>query len=63
MVERVSIVLDIVSSRDYLNVPSDSPSLVPVLESGPAKWVERYVDYTSKYGLGYLLSDGRYDFE
>lgn len=58
MVERVSIVLDIVSSRDYLNVPSDSPSLVPVLESGPAKWVERYVDYTSKYGLGYLLSDG-----
>mmetsp|Transcript_8932 Transcript_8932/g.13217 ORF Transcript_8932/g.13217 Transcript_8932/m.13217 type:complete len:853 (-) Transcript_8932:133-2691(-) len=26
--------------------------------SGPAKWVTRYVDYTSKYGLGFLLSDG-----
>ena len=24
------------------------------------KWVSRYVDYTSKYGLGFLLNDGRY---
>ena len=59
MIERVSIVLDIVSSRDYSNVPADSPSLVAVVHGGPVKWVDRYVDYTSKYGLGYLLSDGR----
>ena len=26
---------------------------------GPAVWVTRYVDYTSKYGLGFLLNDGR----
>jgi len=58
MVDRVSIVLDIVSSRDYSNVAVGSPSLVPVLKGGPVKWVDRYVDYTSKYGLGYLLSDG-----
>ena len=25
---------------------------------GPRQWVTQYVDYTSKYGLGYLLSDG-----
>ena len=25
------------------------------------KWVSRFVDYTSKYGLGFLLNDGRYD--
>lgn len=24
------------------------------------KWVSRFVDYTSKYGLGFLLNDGRY---
>ena len=60
MLERVSIVLDIVSSRDYSNVSPMSQSLLPVSTGGPSKWVERYVDYTSKYGLGYLLSDGRY---
>jgi len=58
MFDRVTIVLDIVSSRDYANVPADSQSLIPVSHGGPSKWVERYVDYTSKYGLGYLLSDG-----
>lgn len=25
---------------------------------GATKWVTRYVDYTSKYGLGFLLNDG-----
>ena len=28
---------------------------------GTDKWVTRYVDYTSKYGLGFLLNDGRYE--
>ena len=26
--------------------------------SGPAVWVSKWVDYSSKYGLGYLLCDG-----
>ena len=59
MLERVSIVLDIVCSRDYSNIPSASQSLVSIPFGGPTKWVERYVDYTSKYGLGYLLNEGR----
>lgn len=58
MLERVSIALDIVSSRDYSNVSPASPSLAPISSGGPSKWVERYVDYTSKYGLGYLLNEG-----
>ena len=32
----------------------------PVYRGGPNKWVTRYVDYTSKYGLGFLMNDGRY---
>lgn len=31
----------------------------PVYRGGPTKWVTRYVDYTSKYGLGFLMNDGR----
>jgi polo-like kinase 1 len=58
MLERVSIVLDIVASRDYSNVSPVSQSLIPISAGGPTKWVERYVDYTSKYGLGYLLNEG-----
>ena len=30
----------------------------PIKVCGPTKWVTRYVDYTSKYGLGFLLNDG-----
>lgn len=25
---------------------------------GPSVWVKKWVDYTSKYGLGYLLTNG-----
>lgn len=25
---------------------------------GPSVWVKKWVDYSSKYGLGYLLSSG-----
>jgi serine/threonine protein kinase len=60
MVDRISTVLDIVSQRSYNNVYPDSPSLAAFAKGGPTKWVARYVDYTSKYGLGYLLNDGRY---
>jgi len=30
----------------------------PVSLSGPETWVKKWVDYSSKYGLGYLLSNG-----
>ncbi len=60
MVDRISIVLDVVSQRSYSKVCPDSPSLTAFSRGGPTKWVARYVDYTSKYGLGYLLNDGRY---
>jgi len=30
----------------------------PIQAPGAEKWVTRYVDYTSKYGLGFLFSDG-----
>ena len=33
---------------------------IPVNSGGAPKWVTRYVDYTSKYGLGFLLNDGRW---
>ena len=39
---------------------STAPSTPPTLESFPPLWVTRWVDYTSKYGLGYVLSDGTY---
>ena len=26
--------------------------------TGPSIWVKKWVDYSSKYGLGYLLSNG-----
>jgi serine/threonine protein kinase len=60
MVDRISTVLDVVSMRSYSSVAFDSPSLTPFTRGGPTTWVARYVDYTSKYGLGYLLNDGRY---
>ncbi len=60
MVDRLTAVLDVVSQRSYSTVASGSPSASPFTRAGPTKWVARYVDYTSKYGLGYLLNDGRY---
>lgn len=26
--------------------------------AGPSVWVKKWVDYSSKYGLGYLLTNG-----
>lgn len=56
MVERLETVLEISDSRRGM-YRAQLPS--PVSSSaGPTKWVTRYVDYTSKYGLGFLLNDG-----
>lgn len=35
----------------------EGPIVDPKMECSPV-WVSRYVDYTSKYGLGFLLNDG-----
>ena len=59
MIDRISTVLDITESRSYSPQSANSLSLTPFTRGGPTRWVTRYVDYTSKYGLGYLLSDGR----
>jgi len=34
------------------------PKMRPAALGGAKFWVTRYVDYTSKYGLGFLLNDG-----
>jgi serine/threonine protein kinase len=60
MIDRIDTVLQITATREYSSVPANSPSMTAFSRGGPTKWVSRYVDYTSKYGLGFLLSDGRY---
>eukprot|EP00548_Thalassiothrix_antarctica_P014469 CAMPEP_0194168334 /NCGR_PEP_ID=MMETSP0154-20130528/3341_1 /TAXON_ID=1049557 /ORGANISM="Thalassiothrix antarctica, Strain L6-D1" /LENGTH=743 /DNA_ID=CAMNT_0038879457 /DNA_START=236 /DNA_END=2467 /DNA_ORIENTATION=- len=56
MLENLTVVLDIAENRknsyDTNNVIND------LTGEGSKIWVTRYVDYTSKYGLGFLLSDG-----
>ena len=56
MVDQLDTVLSIAQSRKgsyLLHSPRSASS-----RGGPARWITRYVDYTSKYGLGFLLSDG-----
>lgn len=60
MIDRIESVLEVTSRRSYSHVHPDSPSLASFSRGGPQRWVSRYVDYTSKYGLGFLLNDGRY---
>ena len=58
VLERLTSALDMAESRKFSYTPSVlSPPLTP--KGGPSIWVKRYVDYTSKYGLGFLLNDGR----
>jgi len=40
------------ADENYIKPRSPNSSM------GAPKWVSRYVDYTSKYGLGFLLNDG-----
>jgi hypothetical protein len=58
MHDRLTAVLDVTESRKHA-YGQQPCSARPVAKGGPSKWVVRYVDYTSKYGLGFLLSDGR----
>jgi Protein kinase domain len=59
MIDRINTVLEITDGRVYTAQQAGSLSTTPLSRGGPTKWVSRYVDYTSKYGLGYLLNDGR----
>jgi hypothetical protein len=58
MLERLSTALD-VSEQHKFSYASNPPK--PVSRGAPTKWITRYVDYTSKYGLGFLMNDGRCD--
>ena len=59
MLERLSTVLDV--SEQHKFCYSSSHVVKPVSRGAPTKWITRYVDYTSKYGLGFLMNDGRCD--
>jgi len=56
MFETLTTVLDIAEKRK--NSYDNCNGVSSVSECGSKIWVTRYVDYTSKYGLGFLLSDG-----
>lgn len=55
MLDNLENVMAVTDSRKGMYLAT-SPH--PVHRGGPNKWVTRYVDYTSKYGLGFLLNDG-----
>jgi POLO box duplicated region len=56
IVDHLGAVLTIIETRKgtYRTVPLRPTSS----RRGPTTWVVRYVDYTCKYGLGFLLNDG-----
>jgi hypothetical protein len=56
MLESLTTALDIAETRKY-SYNQANPAR-PTSRGGPSVWVARYVDYTSKYGLGFLLNDG-----
>jgi hypothetical protein len=58
MLERLSNCLDVSEQHKF---SYDSSRVKPLSRGAPTKWITRYVDYTSKYGLGFLMNDGRYD--
>ena len=44
-------------SEDYEDILCKETEAMSILQS-PSVWVTRWVDYTSKYGLGYMLANG-----
>eukprot|EP00540_Astrosyne_radiata_P017838 CAMPEP_0116848186 /NCGR_PEP_ID=MMETSP0418-20121206/14852_1 /TAXON_ID=1158023 /ORGANISM="Astrosyne radiata, Strain 13vi08-1A" /LENGTH=360 /DNA_ID=CAMNT_0004479719 /DNA_START=36 /DNA_END=1119 /DNA_ORIENTATION=+ len=55
MLHTLADVLEVAEARKYSYASS---YVQPCSRGGPTVWVTRYVDYTSKYGLGFLLNDG-----
>jgi hypothetical protein len=56
MLESLSTALDVAEEQKFSY--SRSTVVRPTSRGGPSIWVTRYVDYTSKYGLGFLLNEG-----
>ena len=46
------------SESGRLQLPAKSILSVKLNKCGPTVWVKKWVDYSSKYGLGYTLSNG-----
>jgi len=50
-----------VFKRNVDSATKDSKPMSPISKetspTGPSCWVKKWVDYSSKYGLGYLLSN------
>ena len=46
------------NDKDEKNLNINIPPQVDPNLKGPDTWVKKWVDYSSKYGLGYLLSNG-----
>jgi polo-like kinase 1 len=46
------------NDKDEKNLNINMPPQVDPNLKGPDTWVKKWVDYSSKYGLGYLLSNG-----
>jgi hypothetical protein len=57
MFESLSTAIDVAETQRYSY--KHAAIVEPLRDGGPSLWVTRYVDYTSKYGLGFLLNDGR----
>ena len=55
MIDQLDTVLTITSEKAG-TYRMQTPRPV-AMSHGPKKWVSRYVDYTSKYGLGFLFND------
>ena len=56
VVNRLDTVLEVANSRRSSFRPHSPKASIGL--SSPSVWVTRYVDYTSKYGLGFLLNNG-----
>ena len=56
MIDHLDSVLNVVEARKTSYRSTQLYDMSP--RFGPSKWVLRYVDYTCKYGLGFLLNDG-----
>ena len=56
MLERLTTVLEVSQQQEFTYSTSQ---VKPASHGAPTKWITRYVDYTSKYGLGFLMNDGR----
>ena len=46
------------ASGKKLSLPTKTIMAQKLNKTGPTVWVKKWVDYSSKYGLGYTLSNG-----